>query len=260
MAREFLQASLAFAAAWVVALAFDAASGVSDISDLLAHNSVNTMHWKLRSGVRVQDQGPCICWSCCICRNCCSCVRCSWKVGKLGPIRQTTKLSQHISAELSTLKFGARLQPFINLLACKSREKGPRRAALLRVWYLRWFMFERTSGAYPKSLQHPKWKESFHKQSLSGKGYAQGVCWNFLRWHASSDPTKRWQQAQLVPLQGKRLLFWSQALLEHGCPNLPSSEWAVTKKTLNLLKTRQTIFKLFVGLRFTCIVYVYVLI
>ena len=44
MAREFLQASLAFAAAWVVALAFDAASGVSDISDLLAHNSVNTMH------------------------------------------------------------------------------------------------------------------------------------------------------------------------------------------------------------------------
>ena len=30
---------------------------------------------------------------------------------------------------------------------------------------------EHTSGAYPKSLQHPKWKDSLHKL------YAQG--WNF---------------------------------------------------------------------------------
>ena len=42
--QDFLQASLAFAAAWVVGLAFDAALGVTDISDSLAHNCVNKMH------------------------------------------------------------------------------------------------------------------------------------------------------------------------------------------------------------------------
>ena len=42
------------------------------------------------------------------------------------------------------------------------------------IYYLRWF--GHTFGAYPKSLQHPKWEESFHKPRVWSIPWA---CWIF---------------------------------------------------------------------------------